>query len=92
MSVSANDYLSKEEIRELLTKSNFKAALEIADTWFWIIVAFAIAGIWPNPFTIALSLFILGGKQLACAIIMHDTSHYSQFKSKKANETHGLRC
>lgn len=89
MSVSANDYLSKEEIRELLTKSNFKAALEIADTWFWIIVAFSIAGIWPNPFTIVLSLFILGGKQLACAIIMHDTSHYSQFKSKKANEIVG---
>ena len=89
MSYNAKDYLSKEEISELLQKSDWKAALEILDTWFWIAVAFTIAGIWPNPLTIILSLFMLGGKQLACAIIMHDTSHYAQFKSKKANQVFG---
>ncbi|MBK9635049.1 MAG: fatty acid desaturase [Bacteroidetes bacterium] len=36
-------------------------------------------------FTIVLALFIIGGKQLGCAIIMHDTSHYSLFKSRKTN-------
>lgn len=85
MSVNAKDFLSKEEIQDLLKKSDWKAAYEIAHTWFWIAVAFTIAGLWPNPLTIVLSLFILGGKQLACAIIMHDTSHYAQFKSKNAN-------
>ena len=89
MSYNAKDYLSKEEISELLQKSDWKAVLEILDTWFWIAVAFTIAGIWPNPLTIVLSLFMLGGKQLACAIIMHDTSHYAQFKSKKANKISG---
>lgn len=89
MTISANDYLTKEEIRSLLERSDLKAAWEILDTWFWIAVAFAIAGIWPNPFTIVLSLFMLGGKQLACAIIMHDTSHYAQFRTKRANEIVG---
>lgn len=87
--MNANDYLTKEEIRVLLKKSNFKAAWELIDTWFWIAVAFAIVGIWPNVFTIILSLFILGGKQLACAIIMHDTSHHAQFEGKRTNEILG---
>lgn len=89
MTINANDYLTKDEIRSLLEKSDWKAGLEIADTWFWIAVAFCIAGIWPNPATIVFSLFILGGKQLACAIIMHDTSHYAQFETKRANEIVG---
>ena len=87
--MNANDYLSKEEIKDLTQRSNWKAALEILDTWFWIAVAFAFVAIWPNVFTVILSLFILGGKQLACAIIMHDTSHHSQFKSKNANVVFG---
>ncbi|MCF8465374.1 MAG: fatty acid desaturase family protein [Flavobacteriales bacterium] len=87
--MNANDYLSKEEIQRLLQKSDFRAALEIADTWFWIAVAFALSALWTNPITIFISLWILGGKQLACSIIMHDTSHYALFKTKRANEIVG---
>ncbi len=87
--MNANDYLTKEEIKELTQKSNFKAAMELLDTWLWIGFAFAIVAIWPNVFTVILSLIILGGKQLACAIIMHDTSHHAQFTSKRANEILG---
>ena len=87
--MNANDYLSKEEIKSLLKKSDWKAAWELAHTWLWISISFLIVGIWPNPLTVIISVWILGGKQLACAIIMHDTSHYAQFKSKKANEILG---
>jgi fatty acid desaturase len=38
---------------------------------------------------IVIALFIIGGKQLGCAIIMHDASHYSLFKSKKLNDIIG---
>lgn len=85
MSFNVKDYLSSEEIKELLQKSDWKATYELAHTWFWIAFAFALVGLFPNPLTIIISLFILGGKQLACAIIMHDTSHYAQFKTKNAN-------
>jgi fatty acid desaturase len=83
--MNANDYLSKEEIQELLQKSDFKAAFEIADTWFWIIASFILVALWTNPLTIFLALWVIGGKQLGCAIIMHDTSHQALFKSKGAN-------
>ena len=87
--MTAKDYLSKDEIRDLLQKSDLKAAFEVFDTWFWIIASIIMVAVWTNAFTIVLALFIIGGKQLACAIIMHDTSHHAQFTSKRANEIIG---
>ncbi len=84
-----NDYLSKEEIKQLLKKSDFKAALEFLHTWLWIAFAFALAGFFPNPFTIIVAMFIIGGKQLGCAILMHDCSHRSMFNSNRANDFWG---
>jgi fatty acid desaturase len=89
MDVDIYTYLNKEEIKGLLKKNNWKAAWEVFDTWFWIAFAFAIAGIFPNVFTIIVALFILGGKQLACAIIMHDASHHALFQTRKQNEVIG---
>ena len=43
----------------------------------------------PNPFTVILALFIIGGKQLACAILMHDASHFSILRNKKWNDRVG---
>ena len=84
-----HQYLSNEEIKTLMQKSNWKAAFEILHTWGWIAFAFALSGFFPNPLTIIISLFILGGKQLACAIIMHDTSHDGLFTSRKVNHVIG---
>ncbi|MBP6731561.1 MAG: fatty acid desaturase family protein [Chitinophagales bacterium] len=78
-------YLSNDEIKLVMEKSDWKAAFEILHTWAWIAFAFALVGFFPNPFTIVISLFILGGKQLACAIILHDCSHESMFTSRKLN-------
>ncbi len=72
-----------------MAKSDRKGAFEIFHTWAWIAFAFALVGFFPNPFTVIISLFILGGKQLACAIILHDCSHDSMFTSRKANRIIG---
>ena len=72
-----------------MQKSNWKGALEIVNTWGWIAFAFALSGLFPNPVTIIISLFILGGKQLACAIILHDCSHDSVFTTSGLNTTIG---
>lgn len=73
----------------LMRKDNVKAIWEIAQTWLWIAFAMALVGFFPNPFTIIVSLFILGGKQLACAIILHDCSHDSLFESRNMNQFFG---
>lgn len=80
-----HQYLTNDEIKMIMQKNNFKAALEIANTWGWIAFAFILSGLFPNPITIIISLFILGGKQLACAIILHDCSHDSMFTNRRVN-------
>jgi fatty acid desaturase len=84
-----NEYLSKEEIRALHEKSNWKAFLAILSVWGWIAFSFALVGFFPNILTVIVALFIIGGKQLGCAIIMHDTGHYSLFKTKRLNNIIG---
>ncbi|MFN8237012.1 MAG: fatty acid desaturase family protein [Chitinophagales bacterium] len=84
-----HQYLTKEEIKKLHAKSDWKGAWEVLIVWMWIAFAFALAGFYTNVLTIIIALFILGGKQLGCAIIMHDASHYSLFKTKKLNDLIG---
>lgn len=92
-----NVYLSKEEIKKLHKKSDCKGFIEVFSVWLWIVFAFVLVGITFNltdnkivlAISILVSLFIIGGKQLGCAIIMHDASHYSLFKSKKLNNIIG---
>jgi fatty acid desaturase len=81
-----SDYLSKEEIEFFHTRSNWLAGFELIKTWGWVAIAFAIVFFFPNAITVMLALFILGGKQLGCAIIMHDAGHHSLFRTKKQNE------
>ncbi len=87
--VPAHIYLTSEERKLLLQKNDYKAALEILIHWLWIIGAVSLVYMFPNPFTIILSLFILGGKQLACAILMHDASHRVVFTNPKLNDSIG---
>lgn len=92
-----NQYLSKAEIKRLHEKSDWKGFIEVASVWLWIAFSFALVALVPY-FTssiivlilaIIIALFIIGGKQLGCAIIMHDASHYSLFKSRKLNDIIG---
>ncbi|MDX2305109.1 MAG: fatty acid desaturase family protein [Microscillaceae bacterium] len=84
--MNVKDYLSKEEIKALSQKSDWKGAWEVLKTWCWITAVFVLVGTFPNIFTIVLGLIVLGGKQLACAIMMHDASHRALFRSPKIND------
>lgn len=84
--MDVKEYFSKEEMKALTRRSDGKATLEVLHTWAWIAAVFVIVGIFPNSFTIVAGLFILGGKQLACAIIMHDASHRSLFANNQLNQ------
>jgi fatty acid desaturase len=76
---------TNEEIHTLMKKSDGRATWEILQTWLWIIAAMAMVHYLPNVITVVIALWIIGGKQLACAIILHDAGHYSLFNSKQGN-------
>jgi len=80
---------STEELETIMKKSDGLAAWEIVQTWLWIVGAMVLVHFLPNPFSVFLALWIIGGKQLACAIILHDAGHYSLFKNKEANVIFG---
>lgn len=84
--LSAEAYLTKEERKTLLQKNDWKAFWSIIIHWTWIAVAFAGVYWWPNVLSVILALFVLGGKQLACSILMHDTSHHAVFRHKGLND------
>jgi fatty acid desaturase len=41
---------------------------------------------WPNPLTILLALFLIGGRQLGMAILMHDAAHRVLLKNRFWND------
>lgn len=81
-----SDYLTKEEIDYFHKRNNLLGAFELIKTWGWIAIAFAMVFYYPGIFTVIPALFIIGGKQLGCAIIMHDAGHHSLFRTEKQNE------
>lgn len=73
----------------LMQKNDFRAAIEVAVNWLWIVAVFALVYFFPSILTIIIALFVLGGKQLGCAILMHDASHHAVFSSPKVNDLVG---
>ena len=83
------EFLTPDEVKIVMQKSDAIAAFEVLSMWLWIAFAFALVGFFPNVITVIIALFIIGGKQLACAILLHDCSHDSMFSSRRANQIVG---
>ncbi len=86
---SFTDYLSKEEIAELMRSSNLRGWWTVAVNWAIIAAAFALAIAWPNPLTIVLAVLLIAARQLGLGIIVHDCAHHALFASRTLNERVG---
>jgi fatty acid desaturase len=84
--MKAHDILSRQEIVQLMSKSNLRGTWLVLSCWAWVIAAMLLVAIWPNVVTIITALLIIGGRQLSFAILMHDCGHNSLFKSTKLNQ------
>ncbi len=90
--VSVTELFSREEIKELTTGSDLHGAWAVGSTWAVIVMTFGTVAysweylpVWGKILMCALALAILAGRQLAMAILMHDASHHSLFKTKWLN-------
>ena len=84
-----NEYLTKEEKQQLKQANDRKAWAGFITTWGLIAGAMALVAFWPNWLTIILALFIIGGRQLALGILLHECSHRSWFRSEAMNDRMG---
>jgi len=85
----ASRYLSQDQQKMLLKRNDMKGLTTILFVWSWIFLAFALSYFYPNILSFIVSILILGGQQLACSVIMHDTSHKSLFRTSKMNDFFG---
>ncbi len=84
-----SEVLTRDEIRELVTPTDHEGTLSVALTWTIIMGTLWIVGTWTNTWTIGMALVVLGGRHLALAILMHEASHRSLFKSRTLNDVIG---
>lgn len=84
--IRARDLLSREEIRQLTAKSDWQGAAAILRTWTIIGLCFAGLAAFPHPITFIVAVLVLGGQQLACAILTHEAAHRTLFKTRVLNE------
>jgi fatty acid desaturase len=78
--------LTRDEIRELTRRSNVLGFWAIGSTWAVIVGAFAVLARWPSPVTFAAAVVVLGGRQLALAILMHEAAHRTLFENRFLND------
>jgi len=86
---NAAKYLNLQERKMLMKKDNAKAVFEIVFHWSIIFLAFTLIHFFPVWYVILPCLFLIGGGQLACAVLSHDSSHHAVFDSNKWNDFFG---
>lgn len=78
--------VTRDEIRALTRTSNTAGALAVA--WCWATTAGCLAAValWPHPLTFVAAVVLLGGRQLALAVLMHDAAHGTLFRTRWLND------
>lgn len=79
-------FISSEDLAALSQKSDVKAFTILITNWLILFSGFAIFGLWPNLLTFLMALVVIGGRQLALSIIMHECSHGTMFKTQRFND------
>lgn len=90
--VRVSEIFSREEIQQLTESSDLHGAWAVGSTW--AVIAATFTGLitlwdylptWGKLIACMLAIAIIAGRQLCLAILMHDASHRSLFKSKALN-------
>lgn len=84
--VGAADILTRDEIRAFTRRSDAVGALSIVWSWSVIAGCFAALALVPHPAVFVAVVILLGGRQLALAVAMHEGAHGTLFRSRWCNE------
>jgi fatty acid desaturase len=83
------EILSADEIKALSHPSDIRGWVAVLFDWGLIATAMVCAVIFPNPLMMVAAMIIIGGRQLALAILVHETVHRSLFKTRRLNDLVG---
>lgn len=77
---------TREELRELLRVRSWRGWLSLALDWGLVAAAFALVAVRPNPLTVVVALFVIGGRQLGFAVLMHEAAHGTLLRDRRWND------
>jgi fatty acid desaturase len=87
--VNLRDILSPDEFRAVTASSDLRGAWLVACQWGLVGLIFAGAALWPNPATLLLAVWLLGGRQLGFGVLVHECGHRTLFRTQRLNELAG---
>jgi fatty acid desaturase len=73
-------------VRELSALRPWRAVLDAAWCWSWIIAAWAVVALWPSWWTVLLAVPVVGSRYYALFLIGHDGLHRRLFPDHRAND------
>ena len=84
--LQTTDLLNKSQLSELREKRDYINALSIFSNWLQIVIAMIIFYYFPSAITFLLALIVVGSRQFALAVLMHEAAHNLLFKNKRVND------
>jgi fatty acid desaturase len=78
--------LTDAEIRELREMRDWRSWLSIAVDWTLVAASFALVAVWPHVLTVVVALFVIGGRQLGFAVLMHEAAHRTLLRERRWND------
>ncbi len=80
------EQFTTDEIRDLRVIRDHRAWLTLLVNYGLIAASMALVAYVPNVLTVLLALLIIGTRQLGLAVVMHESSHQTLFKSRRLND------
>ena len=88
--LGAADLLTRDDAREVRRPREradlLAGVVAVAGSWLVIAGAFVALALWPHPLVFAGAVIVLGGRQLALAVAMHEAAHGTLFRTRWCNE------
>jgi fatty acid desaturase len=78
--------LSRDEIAQLAAFEDWRSWLSLATDWGLIAASFALVAVAPGVLTVVLALFVIGGRQLGLAVLMHEAAHRTLLRERRWND------
>ena len=80
------DLLSSDELQELRVRKDWKNLCYILVNWIQIFICMIFLYFYPSFLTFCLGVMIVGSRQFALAVLMHEGAHGLLFKDQKTND------
>jgi fatty acid desaturase len=84
--VEIGKLIPRDELKGLLAPSNLRGWMAVATTYAMIAFSLGLVYFWPSILSVVVALILIGGRQLALAILTHEAVHKTLFASKPVNE------